>query len=252
MLAVGWHPEKKLKAFSWSKMVCQRKRFKNSTCAILGVACLVFLFNDSFAGTAADVFREDGFVCPDVRIEMLSRQKDYRLRDTTPLLRGQHYDNYQNHVVLAINRMKYGDFSDAVIADLDFTLARWPNHYRAMQLLIDYEANGGRANKFIQVPCYFQRAHWFVPDDENVLVLFGIYQRKLRKYEGAERAWKYALVIEEGSVEAHYNLGLLYFSLGRFQAAVHHAHKAYELGYPLQGLKRKLVTAGHWKQQPPE
>lgn len=42
------------------------------------------------------------------------------------------------------------------------------------------------------------------------------------------------------SAEIHYFLGLLLVDLGDLDNAVEHARRAYELGYPLPGLKTKL------------
>ena len=94
---------------------------------------------------------------------------------------------------------------------------------------------------------FSEQASWFVSDGANIYVLFGDYQRKLGQDELAEKPWMPALAIEENSIDAHYNLGLLYFSLGKHSASVDHARIAYEFGFPLPGLKQKLATAGYWK-----
>lgn len=45
------------------------------------------------------------------------------------------------------------------------------------------------------------------------------------------------------SAEIHYNLGLIYVELKDLEQAQVHAEKAYALGYPLEGLKKKLAQA---------
>lgn len=47
-----------------------------------------------------------------------------------------------------------------------------------------------------------------------------------------------------GSAEIHYTLGLVLFDMKQYEAAAEHARRAYDLGYPLPGLRRKLATAG--------
>lgn len=47
------------------------------------------------------------------------------------------------------------------------------------------------------------------------------------------------------SPEIHYFLGLVYLKLKDLDNASAHAKQAYELGYPLQGLRRQLEAAGH-------
>ena len=195
--------------------------------------------------TASDVFEGDGLDCPPSPSPEM--RKDYRLRNSTARLKWQVQDTYNYHLGPALRRMKSGDFSTPVIDDLNFLLARWPNHYQALQALVDYEAGGGRANKYFQVSCYFRRANWFVPDDANIFVLYGVYRQRLGLDEEAEQSWKRALSIDSNSAEAHYNLGLLYFRKKEFATSVEHAHAAYALGYPLLGLKKKLAEEGHWE-----
>lgn len=52
---------------------------------------------------------------------------------------------------------------------------------------------------------------------------------------------------ESESAEIQYNLGLIYLELGDVDAALVNAKSAYELGYPLPGLKDKLVKLGRWE-----
>jgi tetratricopeptide (TPR) repeat protein len=200
------------------------------------------------AGMAESIFGDDDFnkyTCAPTNYE---GRKDYRLRESTAQLRWAANDTYQSHVAPALRRMQQGDFSKAVIGDLNFTLHRWPNHYPALQALISFEVGGGPADRFQRVSCYFQRAHWFVPDDAQLIVLNGVYRHKNGDYEAAEESWKYALALDSNSAEAHYNLGLLYFRREDFSSAVEHARFAYELGYPLPGLKNKLIENDYWEK----
>lgn len=47
------------------------------------------------------------------------------------------------------------------------------------------------------------------------------------------------------SAEIHYFLGMAYLKEKDFDRAIEHAMRAYELGYPLPGLRNKLAAAGH-------
>jgi tetratricopeptide (TPR) repeat protein len=49
----------------------------------------------------------------------------------------------------------------------------------------------------------------------------------------------------DGSAELHYALGLSYANTKEYEKAVEHARRAYELGYPLPGLRNKLERAGY-------
>ena len=46
----------------------------------------------------------------------------------------------------------------------------------------------------------------------------------------------------------NYNAGLAYLKKKEYDKARQHAKKAYELGFPLPGLKNKLVEAGKWDE----
>ena len=58
--------------------------------------------------------------------------------------------------------------------------------------------------------------------------------------------YEIALEMTPDSPEVHYNLGLFYYDLGNMGLAVKHGRKAYEIGYPLPGLKDKLIKKGVW------
>jgi tetratricopeptide (TPR) repeat protein len=51
---------------------------------------------------------------------------------------------------------------------------------------------------------------------------------------------------EGKSPEINYNLGLLLVEMKDYSAAVERAKRAYELGYPLPGLRNKLVRLDKW------
>jgi hypothetical protein len=48
------------------------------------------------------------------------------------------------------------------------------------------------------------------------------------------------------SAEFYYTAGAVYLDNGQGDAARDFAIKAYDLGYPLPGLKRKLQHLGYW------
>jgi tetratricopeptide (TPR) repeat protein len=98
------------------------------------------------------------------------------------------------------------------------------------------------------VACYFARAVEFAPDDGAVRVLYGIYlSRRGHKNEALEHLQAaQKLLADADNPNLHYNLGLAYFELKDYDKALAHAKKAYELGFPLPGLRDKLKRAGKW------
>lgn len=141
--------------------------------------------------------------------------------------------------------------SGHVIGDLDYTLRAFPNHHRALFALIrlasDPSLRSRKGMGQITTPpeCYLQRAERFQPKDSAVQVLYGLYLHRLGKLEDAESHYRTAIRLEPRSSEAYYNLGLLLVDEERYVEAGPIARKAYELGYPLAGLRKRLADAGH-------
>ena len=62
--------------------------------------------------------------------------------------------------------------------------------------------------------------------------------------DDAIKQYQIATKLDPNSAEAHYNLGLAYLAKKNNQAAFKQAKLAYQLGYPLPGLKNKLAAQG--------
>ena len=69
---------------------------------------------------------------------------------------------------------------------------------------------------------------------------------KRGNFDDALLLYDSALKREPHNAEVYYNLGLLYVDLDDFEQARASAEKAYGLGYPLPGLRRKLERLGEW------
>lgn len=176
-----------------------------------------------------------------------STLNDYRSRDFDPVLRRSVADIKRNHYDPASARMAEHEFSRRVMADIHFLLRGWPNHYPALQLLIQYDLAGGKPYEFPTPACYFTRAREYVPDDVNVLLAEGYFYWKKRDLTLATESYAEAVRLDPDSAAAHYNLGLVLFDAGQYGKALAEAHAAYAEGYPLPGLRNKLERAGEWK-----
>lgn len=76
-----------------------------------------------------------------------------------------------------------------------------------------------------------------------------VMYRDQKKFDKAEEALIRGDEATEGkSPEINYNLGLLLVDMKDYDGAVERAKRAYELGYPLPGLKNKLVRLDKWPQ----
>jgi tetratricopeptide (TPR) repeat protein len=137
--------------------------------------------------------------------------------------------------------------------DLDYTLRAFPNHHRALATM----ARVALKDKTVQVSgakypveCYFIRAIQFVPDDGVVHGAYGNYLFALGKTDKALVEFKQAVALEPENASINYNLGLALLKTKDFEQANKYAKKAYALGFPLPGLKNKLIEAGKWEDKP--
>jgi Tfp pilus assembly protein PilF len=166
--------------------------------------------------------------------------------------------------------------SGAIVADLDYTLRAFPNHHRALYAMARYRLAHPRTEpNFYTAECYFDRAMRWRPEDGTVRLIYGIYlsQKADHELEDARLAdtrkdpaaarhatelaqhdrdaalehYQHALDLTPDSPEVHYNMGLLYCDLGKLELARQHADRAYELGYPLPGLRNRLRRLGAYE-----
>lgn len=135
-------------------------------------------------------------------------------------------------------------------AEIHYTLQAFPNHPRALMAMMklgELEKTERPQGARYSVACYFERAVRFRPDDPNTHLLRGIYLIRSKQREEALRELDLAREGAGDDVNVQYNLGLAYFDLQDYGKALEHAKKAYELGFPLDGLKNKLKKAGKWQ-----
>lgn len=167
-------------------------------------------------------------------------------------------DINQNHWVpaqqeLADKRVQWA------LYQLNYLLIRVPNHYPALFELgriqaqypgISYVPALAGKDEVLEFPatpeCYFNRAFRYRPNDPTLVMLYGLYHHQIKNLDGAVTQYKKAESMDPDSSEIQYNLGLVYFDLKDYESSRRHAMRAYELGYPLAGLRKKLKAVGKW------
>lgn len=161
----------------------------------------------------------------------------------------------QYHFNADVENLRRGMTTD-VAGDLAYTLRVFPNHHRALNAMARLwrrDLSRGETPRGIsasQTPEYwFEKAMQFAPHDGAVPLLYGIHLHTKKKLDEALKYYKIAEQILPDSGDVQYNLGLLYFEKKDYRLAKLHAEKAYNLGYPLPGLRNKLIDAGVWKQR---
>ena len=219
---------------------------------------LLVLLALSFAGTAA------AQVVPGCgSLENTYGPFDYR----DPAQRAKHLRIVEEyHFTPEVQRLIHGA-TTSIIADLDYTLRAWPNHYPALQSVTRYALNGGKMS-VRAAECYFKRAVAFRPDDSGARIIYGNYLLQCTKltselsrrrlqcggYEDpgymdprvlkiAQEQYDTALKLAPASAEANYDAALFYLDVNELGTAKKLAAVAYGAGYPLTGLKRELEAA---------
>jgi hypothetical protein len=148
-----------------------------------------------------------------------------------------------NHFNADVEMLRAGITDVHIIGDIDYTLRAFPNHHRALNSVGRYELSGGRfpRGRIPSADCYFRRAVTFRPDDEVVRMLYGGYLFKRDEATEARDQYDEALRLAPESAEVNYNAGLFYAAQGDLEKARRHAKVAYDGGYPLPGLRKKIA-----------
>lgn len=140
--------------------------------------------------------------------------------------------------------------SGSLGGELTYTLEHFPNHHRALASFAklglrdkNQKPHGAR----FSVGCAFDRAIRFKPGDGTVRMIYSNYLTKLGKNDEALGQLKEAINLQPEDPTINYNLGLLYVQKKDYEQAKTYAKKAYELGFPLPGLKNKLMEVGKWE-----
>jgi tetratricopeptide (TPR) repeat protein len=149
-----------------------------------------------------------------------------------------------------VETLRRGSTSRHIGKDITFVLRNFPNHPRAliaMAKLAQKEKADPPAGSAFTVACWFDRALRLTPNDPEVYLAYGVALLLQDKPKEAITALEKSDELRAGDANVHYNLGLAYFDLDNYDKSLEHAKKAYELGFPLQGLRNKLESVHRWQ-----
>jgi tetratricopeptide (TPR) repeat protein len=156
-----------------------------------------------------------------------------------------------NHFTPEVEQLIKGRSSDFIENDIQFVLIYYPNHYRALEAMARLSLRK-RTLKLrhaaLPTECYFVNAMRFAPDDPKVRLGYGVYLSRIGQSAAALTQFQEAEKLGATDANTYYNLGLMYFDMKDYGKAVEYAKKAYDLGFPLPGLRKKLEQAGKWDQ----
>lgn len=181
------------------------------------------------------------------------RGNDYRMNDrATKDLKGKVEGA---HFTKGVQQGKYGN-AGSLEGDLDYVLTKFPNHPKALlvaarnQMKSDY--NGRHTYRkdryWPKKECYFQYALGLAPTDPTIHLVIAVFYHEFGNFEVAARHYQTSIKLGPGNPEAHYNYGLFLVDINRADEALKHAHQAYTMGYPLEGLKNRLKRQKVWKE----
>lgn len=155
--------------------------------------------------------------------------------------RGLHENVHRYHLPQGREKLDRGSYRYAM-NDANFILSRFPNDPEGLKLVmriaLDWPNNEG-----VAMP-YFQKALDLYPQHGETWLIYGVYLHRMGEPAEAVEAYRSAIERNDSLADAHYNLGLALLKLGELDAANAAAQRAYELGHPMQGLRRKLEDAG--------
>jgi tetratricopeptide (TPR) repeat protein len=123
----------------------------------------------------------------------------------------------------------------------------------ASPLYASINANLARAEQGLgNIPAaegYYERTIAAKPADSQSYIGLAILYKETKRLDLARSTLEKGLTSIEGEgIELHYTLGLMCLELKDTACAQEHARVAYEKGYPLPGLKRKLAERGLWTE----
>lgn len=149
------------------------------------------------------------------------------------------------HLYKGIKGLYTGHFEYAK-DDFEFILAYFPNHPRALFLMID--TMFGMKQPYIAEE-HIQRALRLYPQYASTHVVYGMYQQRAGKPAEAIQSYLKAIQLDADYVDAYYNLGLLYLDIKKNDKANWYAQKAYTLGVKVPGLRTRLEKAKAWNTE---
>ena len=165
------------------------------------------------------------------------------------------------HLTANVENLVKGGNTGSLLGDISYTLRAFPNHPRALYTISRYERqqiknSQSKGETYIppinslgwpeSTECFFDRAIRWRPDDPSVRLVYGIHLHLSGRLNEALQQYQLSEKLQLKSADLNYNMGLLYFDLKKYDLSKQYAQKAYQLGYPLPGLRKKLASVGQW------
>jgi len=217
------------------------------------IACFIFFTAaQAHADDAPDLYDPD---CLPLHRAGKHGPFDYNKASTAErtLVERPHFD--EHYQAYRLGNAKLKKKSDHIIetpaAGFSYTLWAFPNHpysLAAMEDIAFKAKNDTPPGAQLRIHCYFQRAVRFTPDDPMVRVMYGYYYARRGKKQEAMRQLQMAESLSDDNSGVAVYAAFSYFEIKEYEHALRAAKQAYQLGYQLPGLRKKLEHAGIWKE----
>ena len=155
------------------------------------------------------------------------------------------------HFTPNVEKLVRGQSGVNIGSDLGFTLRHFPNHHRAllsMMRLGEKQKTDQPVGSLYELDCWMDRAVRFAPDDNVARMIYVEYLRKNGREADAMAHLEVVVELAGDNPFTHYNAGLLYGEMKRYDRALVQAHRAMALGLDRPGLRGLLTKAGQWKE----
>lgn len=215
--------------------------------AVSAAVCCAAVICAAISPAAAQTTPAYAFCGQPLEANAFGRPIDYN----NPVDAEHHAIVERHHFSRDVEMLTHGLTAESPVGDLAYVLRQIPNHYRALIAMSTFQKKNGYLREYelsyiYTADCYFRRALNFTSDDPVLHLIYAIHLHRAGDLQGALAEYEVAERIGPPNAELHYNLGLLYVDLKRYDAARESAKKAYALGYPLNGLKARLDRLGEW------
>lgn len=155
---------------------------------------------------------------------------------------------HEYHLKPAYDAMSRGN-SKSAHENFEFILQGFPNSPQALNGMSELCVNKWKSPK-CDADSWFERAVERNPQVAATWTIYGVHLQRKGMLRDAIGKFDHALELKPNDMNAHYNIGLVYFDLKDYDKANLHAQMSYYLGAPLPGLRNKLMRVDRWKPMP--
>lgn len=229
-----------------------RRKGQHQYRSMYWLKCCIVWISIVGCSSAADI-GYDPIACGALGNNTWGKPIDYRSApaDQRNLVERAHFRAEHALIQRGATRFPHDRGGASLMGGFDYTLRTFPNHTLALHdidrlgfILKTEKPDPAKAPYPIE--CYFKRAVYFVPEDGGVRLVYGLYLTRRGRTKEAIEHLKLAQEYAPDDSNVHYNLGLAYYYSKDYDSAKEHAKRAYELGFPLPGLKNMLLKVGKW------